>query len=283
MEAARHSDSIGHWLTWQRPGQDERELGRSMAIALARSGLCVMMQDEQGRYLFIINLCDLWRVDGDPNDLTLFGEKIANQLADLKQRVTETQKADQLEVVVGLDRAFEFSVEPITTSSGKMHMLTRVVDLSDKRNAERVTENLMREVSHRSKNLLAIVQSIAVQTARQTHSVEKFIEDFRGRLMAISRAQDLVTESSWRGAWLHDLIELQADGYVPEGNGAINFKGLNIRLEPSAALHVGLAFHELITNAVANRSFKGNGTKSVTVDKPRRRGCHPDTLVGATS
>ncbi len=114
---------------------------------------------------------------------------------------------------------------------------------------------LLREVSHRSKNLLAIIQSIAFQTARYSGTLEGFLNKFRGRLHSLSQSQDLITDSSWRGAYFQDLLTQQVEKYVPENRGLIHFSGENVLLSPNASLHIGLALHELAVNAVSHGSF----------------------------
>nr|WP_246476257.1 sensor histidine kinase [Roseibium litorale] len=123
--------------------------------------------------------------------------------------------------------------------------------MSEIRRREKVLKVLLREVSHRSKNLLAIIQSIASQTARNSTSLDQFLTKFRGRIFSLSQSQDLVTDSNWRGAYLHDLIRDQVARYQQNDKPAVNVSGPNILLSPNAALHIGLALHELMVNAVS--------------------------------
>lgn len=104
---------------------------------------------------------------------------------------------------------------------------------------------MLREVSHRSKNLLAIIQSIATQTGRYSGTIEGFLVRFRGRLQSMASSQDLVTSSNWRGANLHELVMGQVARYSADPSRAIRFAGTQPFLNPNAALHVGLALHNL--------------------------------------
>ena len=113
----------------------------------------------------------------------------------------------------------------------------------------------MREVSHRSKNLLAIIQSIASQTARYSGTLDMFLGKFRGRLHALSQSQDLITDSSWRGAYFRDLLKQQVDRYVQENADLVHVSGDDVLLTPNASLHIGLALHELVVNAVSHGDF----------------------------
>ena len=258
------------WLTWQQPESDRDGLRTYLVQALARSGLCVTLQDSKQEYIFIANLFSPWQLPADkaPTDEELFGRTIANQLVELKNSVLASGMGDQQEITADDDGVFEFIVERIESPDHERLILTRIVNLTDQKVAERVTKTLLREVSHRSKNLLAIVQSIASQTARHTGSKDDFLREFRGRLHSLSRAQDLVTESSWRGAKLHDLIERQAEKYVVEGTKPIRVTGDDINLAPNAVIHIGLALHELIIKAVADGVMNGQ-TQPITVECKR--------------
>jgi two-component sensor histidine kinase len=108
---------------------------------------------------------------------------------------------------------------------------------------------LMRELTHRSKNLLAVVQAMARQTARQGGTVANFLERFGARLQALSRAHDLLVQESWHGASLEELVRAQLGHYLDRDNPQISLAGPEIRLRPEAAQSLGLALHELATNA----------------------------------
>lgn len=112
--------------------------------------------------------------------------------------------------------------------------------------------SLLRELSHRSKNLLAIVLSLAAQTARHADSIESFLDKFRGRILALSAAQDLITESDWLGTPFRALVRGQMLRGARLPRTKVRISGDNPVLGPNAALHVGLAIHELITNAAAH-------------------------------
>lgn len=205
----------------------------------------------------------------EPDDVSLFGSKIAEEIQFLKRNVADLSGRQQAEIVTDDDGCFDFTVESIPTGGGSYYILTRIIDLSEKRTAERVTRALLKEVSHRSKNLLAIIQSLASQTARNSSTIEGFTAKFRGRLHALSKAQDLVTESSWRGAMLQDLLRDQAAGYLP-AESQIEFKGQNVRLAPNVSLHLGLALHELVMKA-SRTAQTSSGVARASVHSRRTR------------
>ncbi|WP_275784282.1 sensor histidine kinase [Pararhizobium gei] len=148
---------------------------------------------------------------------------------------------------------------------GETGILSVFTDISETCRRERVLKTLLRELSHRSKNLLAIVQGIATQTARQALSLDYFLSKFRGRIQSLAYSQDLVTDSSWRGAFLFTLAERQFSAYWPSIDTRIAVHGVNAHLSPNASLHIGLALHELIVDA-ASRGAVAAGANAVTID-----------------
>lgn len=168
----------------------------------------------------------------------------------------------EFDVVEGVERRF-FSAQMHADRVGVMVIIN---DTTEKRQTERAINALLREVSHRSKNLLAIVQSVAMQTALHSDGVQDFLDKFRGRLHALSGTQDLVTESSWRGTYLHSLIEAQLTRVNRPALSRFKITGDNPMLGPNASLHVGLAIHELASNAVLHGALADGRSGNVWVD-----------------
>jgi two-component sensor histidine kinase len=108
---------------------------------------------------------------------------------------------------------------------------------------------LLRELTHRSKNLLAVIQAIARQTASRTRSVDDFLQHFSNRLVAIGYSHDLLIADDWHGASLRTLIERQLSGYTDRFGEHIAIDGEDIMLKPEAIHNLGLALHELVANA----------------------------------
>ncbi|MCK5746554.1 MAG: sensor histidine kinase, partial [Oricola sp.] len=107
-------------------------------------------------------------------------------------------------------------------------------------------------MSHRSKNMLAMVLSLSAQTARVAPTKNEYIRRFTGRLQSLARSQDVITDSNWRGSSLFDLVQRQVRDVVPTAEAQILFEGDNLELGPNGTLHVGLALHELVTNALVH-------------------------------
>jgi len=105
---------------------------------------------------------------------------------------------------------------------------------------------IMRELSHRSKNLLAIVLAIARQTSRTTSNFEEFEQRFNSRIQALADAHDLLVEQQWAGAALDDLVRAQLSAF---GMEKVTCRGDKVMLRAEAVQNVALALHELATNA----------------------------------
>ena len=106
---------------------------------------------------------------------------------------------------------------------------------------------LMRELAHRSKNQLAVVKGMALQTARQSTTVKDFVEQFGQRIQGLAESQDLMLRQNWQGAWLSDLVRAHLDlfGAAPRAQ----LDGPALFLSANAVQNIGFALHELVTNA----------------------------------
>jgi two-component sensor histidine kinase len=148
-------------------------------------------------------------------------------------------------------RAITFSntgVPEIDRTLDAVATTARALEQHDKERDDREAHVrlIMRELSHRSKNLLAIVLAIARQTARNTASFEDFETRFNSRLQALADAHDLLVEQQWGGAALGDLIRAQLSAF---GMERVACRGDAIILRAEAVQNVALALHELATNA----------------------------------
>ncbi len=128
-------------------------------------------------------------------------------------------------------------------------LVATVQDITDSKAWETSQQLLLSELSHRVKNTLAVVQSMARQTFRQTKNPKVALAAFEGRLNALSRSHDLLVTHKWRGAELSDLVRNQIGGQFSEDQDRVTFEGPSVILPAHLATPFGLLFHELATNA----------------------------------
>jgi two-component sensor histidine kinase len=117
------------------------------------------------------------------------------------------------------------------------------------------------ELGHRMKNFVAIIQSIARQTMHQSTTKDDFEARFSGRLGALGRSLDLLTANDWRGARLDELVRLELTPFGALDAVRILVKGPSLSLNPEAARNIGLALHELATNATKYGALSVPGGK----------------------
>ncbi len=120
-------------------------------------------------------------------------------------------------------------------------------DVTGRRQEDQRREALAGELDHRVKNMLAVIQSVASQSARKTTSLDAFLKTFTGRLKAMASAHELLTATRWAGAYLRDVVAAELGGLAP---GQIDSGGPELYLTPRAASAVALALHELAANAL---------------------------------
>jgi two-component sensor histidine kinase len=132
----------------------------------------------------------------------------------------------------------------------RAHAHLEVILEDQRHHADQHQQLLLNELNHRVKNTLATVQSIAMQTSRNAHEPARFAEAFTARIGALARAHELLSEASWDGALLRDVIRQTLAPYVAQsGEGRVSLAGPAIHLGPNAAVTLNMAFHELATNA----------------------------------
>jgi PAS domain S-box-containing protein len=132
------------------------------------------------------------------------------------------------------------------TERRAISMVGTAQDITERKEREEKERLLMREVNHRAKNMLSVVDSIAHQTA--TRNPDNFIERFSERIQALSANQDLLVRNEWNGVEIEDLVRAQLAHFADLIGSRISVRGPKLRFTAASAQAIGLALHELATN-----------------------------------
>jgi PAS domain S-box-containing protein len=158
---------------------------------------------------------------------------------------TKVSTNDHLQLVDGRSFWLKRDIRPWRDNQGKIGgLIVSWEDITARKQAEEQQQMLMREVMHRTKNLIAVIQSIATATFRHT-SDDPAHEAFLSRLHALANAHGLLLNAAGEGALLDDIVRGQLASFA----GAVSIDGPRIFLKPNAAQSFALVIHELATNA----------------------------------
>ena len=130
-------------------------------------------------------------------------------------------------------------------------------DITQQRQHETQMRLVMRELAHRSKNLLAIILSMATQTARNSPALPEFSARFTQRLQGLAHSHDLLIQQNWRGAPIRELIKSHLEPFMEDDKTRVTLEGPDVIVDPKAAQNIGLALHELATNASKYGALSG--------------------------
>jgi PAS domain S-box-containing protein len=146
--------------------------------------------------------------------------------------------------------AFLLSAGPLIDDNRvNVGSIVTLTDITERKRAEEQLTTMVAELNHRVKNILAIVQSVAAQTARSSASLEDFSDGFTGRLKALAIAHDILTQTRWTGIGLSELLTaVLAPHRTPEAP-RVSISGQAILLPARTVVPLSMALHEMTTNA----------------------------------
>ena len=181
--------------------------------------------------------------DSLDQDLELFARQVAGELDTYTTESQFTRKD-------GSHGWARITSTALRDASGRfLHAVRVVEDITERRAADRRQRLLIDELNHRVKNTLATVQSLAWQSNRSGMSPQVAQERFQERLLALSRTHNLLNETHWEGASLRTILETELGPYMTAPT-RVGIAGPDVHLAPKEAVVLGMAFHELTTNAV---------------------------------
>jgi PAS domain S-box-containing protein len=141
------------------------------------------------------------------------------------------------------------TVSPVKNAAGRVTGASKIArDITERKRAEEHITLLAREVDHRSKNLLALVQATVHLT--QADTAQELKAAIEGRVQALANAHTLLSRSRWAGADLRSLVREELAPYCQDAELRVRIEGSSLALEPNTAQSMAVAVHELTTNAV---------------------------------
>ncbi|WP_376711598.1 HWE histidine kinase domain-containing protein [Bradyrhizobium altum] len=143
----------------------------------------------------------------------------------------------------------------LETIDGRRLALESTRDVTERKAWDEQQKLLLGELTHRVKNTLTVVQSIAHQTRRYSKSYDEFTDRLDGRLTALSKAHSLLVDSDWKGADLASLARTQLEPYIADNPSRVRIADEPVSLPSDLATPFGLVFHELATNATKCGAF----------------------------
>jgi two-component sensor histidine kinase len=162
------------------------------------------------------------------------------------------------------EHSFEVKITPTMAPDGRPGLLVAAADVTEQKRQQAHLQVIMRELAHRAKNLLSLVDGIARQTARAEDLPVALVDRFSARLAALGDAYDLLISDDWNGVDLRALIDGQLAFILPESRERMSIEGPPATVRPEVAQYLALALHELATNATKYGALKdANGHLSV--------------------
>jgi PAS domain S-box-containing protein len=154
---------------------------------------------------------------------------------------------------------------PVRSVEGNLFGASLIIrDITAQKRREEHVRFLMRELTHRSKNLLAVIQAMARQSLSLQTDPKDFVGRFSERLSSLAGSHDLLSNEDWAGASLTQLIRSQLQHFGDLLDSRILIEGKDVILKPEAAQNIGIALHELSTNAAKFGALSGE-TGTVTI------------------
>jgi len=243
---------------------------RQMRMALLGSPITVFRQDKDLRYTWIFNAPGQTEESDfiGKTDIEVFPPDVALTVTEVKRAAMETDNEQSAETYIRFQHGnfwYFLRTQPDYDENGEIiGTISCAIDITEQKRQQQRQQLLIREVTHRSKNLLAVLQSIVRQTAQRTRTTEEFLPQLTARLQSIAQSHDLLVNDDWSGTSLRKLLDSQLRVLSDIEPERVRIGGDDLLLTAVAVQNLGLAFHELATNAAKYGALSGSkGTVSI--------------------
>ena len=244
----REANEVGSVLRYAARQLEERSQAlrgtlERFAVALRGADIAVYAQDREQRVTWVSE--------------TVGGKVLppgsSAEAAALERQALATGEPQEGEVQHGTGdaaRHFRLHIEPVRDAGGAVTGLLGVSsEITPLKQSERRNALLAREIAHRAKNLLSVVQAIASETGRSAENVADFNQRFVARVRALASLQDVAIGGTGGEAPLRELVHAQLEAFSDPASGRVRTEGPEVRLAAQAASTLAIALHELATNA----------------------------------
>jgi len=157
---------------------------------------------------------------------------------------------------------FELSiVRNVATSNMHQAFIVTARDITNQVNWDKHNQLVMRELSHRAKNLLAVIDAIVRSTAGYSTTIKEFEGSFSARMRGLAKCHDLLVQKDWKGIALHTLVKEQLSHFHAKTSADLEIAVADIMLGPEAGQCLSMAVHELATNSVKYGALSSPGAR----------------------
>lgn len=204
-----------------------------------------------------------------PHDQTPVVDVLSGKITELRDTEVLIERPDGSRVAVIVN------IRPQKNDRGEIiGAINFFYDITERKQHEEHQRMLLHELSHRVKNTLATVQSIAVQTLRTAPTMEAFQDAFESRLDALAKTHNLLLQNPPQVATLRDLAASELSHFATDDNSRFVIEGDDLSLPSNRAMPIGMMFHELATNA-AKYGALSTPSGRVTVSWTVHQGAQP--------
>lgn len=240
--AADHHDAVRFRRTFEQAAAGVAHVGLKGAFMTVNPRLCEILGYSE-QELLGLTFQEITHPDDLADDLALLRSLLAGDVDRFQMEKRYLRPSGE---VVWAD----LTVAMARDANGEpRNFISIITDISARKQNEERLKFLLGELAHRSKNLLAVLQSAVRQLAKEATSVEAFREAIEDRIAGVASSQDLLLRHDLADAPVAELIRAQLSGFVRPDDPRLRLSGPEISLDASAAQSVGLALHELATNA----------------------------------